>query len=98
MPVDGETWQLELAGRIENKRPWTVREIYALPEQELIIMRSSPRNTPKSRSPTHSDSRYVYERRRNWVSRMRNGLFPWKSLTTFLGLITARKVSKLVQR
>jgi DMSO/TMAO reductase YedYZ molybdopterin-dependent catalytic subunit len=37
MPVDGETWQLELAGRIENKRPWTVREIYALPEQELII-------------------------------------------------------------
>lgn len=36
-PVDGATWRLELAGRIENKRPWTAQEIYALPEQELII-------------------------------------------------------------
>ena len=37
MPVDGATWKLELAGRIENKKPWTVEEIYALPEQELTI-------------------------------------------------------------
>lgn len=37
MPVDGVTWKLELAGRIENKKPWTVQEIYALPEQEWII-------------------------------------------------------------
>jgi DMSO/TMAO reductase YedYZ molybdopterin-dependent catalytic subunit len=37
MPVDGATWKLELAGRIENKKPWTVQDIYALPEQELII-------------------------------------------------------------
>jgi DMSO/TMAO reductase YedYZ molybdopterin-dependent catalytic subunit len=36
-PVDSAGWRLELAGRIENKKPWTVREIYALPEQELII-------------------------------------------------------------
>jgi DMSO/TMAO reductase YedYZ molybdopterin-dependent catalytic subunit len=36
-PVDGESWKLELAGRIENKRPWTAQEIYALPEQEVII-------------------------------------------------------------
>jgi DMSO/TMAO reductase YedYZ molybdopterin-dependent catalytic subunit len=36
-PVDGKTWKLELSGRIENKRPWTVEDIYALPEQELII-------------------------------------------------------------
>ena len=36
-PVDGAGWKLELAGRIENKKPWTVRDIYALPEQELII-------------------------------------------------------------
>ena len=36
-PVDGATWKLELAGRIDNKKPWTVQEIYALPEQELII-------------------------------------------------------------
>ena len=36
-PVDGATWKLELAGRIENKKPWTLQDIYALPEQELII-------------------------------------------------------------
>jgi len=36
-PVDGGSWKLELAGRIENKKPWTLRDIYALPEQELII-------------------------------------------------------------
>jgi DMSO/TMAO reductase YedYZ molybdopterin-dependent catalytic subunit len=36
-PVDGGTWKLELAGRIANKKPWTARELYALPEQELII-------------------------------------------------------------
>ena len=36
-PVDGTGWKLELAGRIENKKPWSVRDIYALPEQELII-------------------------------------------------------------
>jgi len=36
-PVDGATWKLELAGLIEDKRPWTVRQIYDLPEQELII-------------------------------------------------------------
>jgi DMSO/TMAO reductase YedYZ molybdopterin-dependent catalytic subunit len=36
-PVDGATWQLELVGRIENKQPWTVQQIYQLPEQEEII-------------------------------------------------------------
>ena len=36
-PVDGKTWKLELSGLIENKKPWTVQDIYALPEQELII-------------------------------------------------------------
>ncbi|HET7384618.1 MAG TPA: molybdopterin-dependent oxidoreductase [Pseudolabrys sp.] len=36
-PVDGASWKLELSGRIANKKPWSVREIYALPEQELII-------------------------------------------------------------
>ena len=36
-PVDGTTWKLELAGLIEDKRPWTVQQIYDLPEQELII-------------------------------------------------------------
>jgi DMSO/TMAO reductase YedYZ molybdopterin-dependent catalytic subunit len=36
-PVDGATWKLELAGLIEDKRPWTLAQIYQLPEQELII-------------------------------------------------------------
>ena len=37
VPVDGETWRLELAGRISDKRPWTLRQIYDLPEQEIIV-------------------------------------------------------------
>jgi len=36
-PVDAATWKLELAGRIADKRPWNVRQIYELPEQEWII-------------------------------------------------------------
>jgi DMSO/TMAO reductase YedYZ molybdopterin-dependent catalytic subunit len=36
-PVDGATWKLELAGRIDNKLPWTAQQIYQLPEQEIII-------------------------------------------------------------
>ncbi len=36
-PVDGASWKLELSGRIADKRPWTARQIYELPEQELII-------------------------------------------------------------
>ena len=36
-PVDGRGWKLELAGLIADKRPWTAEQIYALPEQEIII-------------------------------------------------------------
>jgi DMSO/TMAO reductase YedYZ molybdopterin-dependent catalytic subunit len=36
-PVNGDTWKLELAGLISDKRPWTLRQIYDLPEQEIII-------------------------------------------------------------
>ena len=36
-PVDGATWKLELAGRIADKRPWRAQDLYALPEQEIII-------------------------------------------------------------
>jgi DMSO/TMAO reductase YedYZ molybdopterin-dependent catalytic subunit len=36
-PVDGATWTLQLAGRINDKRPWTAQQIYQLPEQEIII-------------------------------------------------------------
>jgi DMSO/TMAO reductase YedYZ molybdopterin-dependent catalytic subunit len=37
VPQDATKWKLELAGKIENKKPWTAPEIYALPEQEMII-------------------------------------------------------------
>ena len=37
VPVDGETWKLELAGLIGDKRPWTLRQIYDLPEQEIVV-------------------------------------------------------------
>jgi DMSO/TMAO reductase YedYZ molybdopterin-dependent catalytic subunit len=36
-PIDGATWKLELAGLVNDKRPWTAQQIYQLPEQELII-------------------------------------------------------------
>jgi DMSO/TMAO reductase YedYZ molybdopterin-dependent catalytic subunit len=36
-PVDAANWKLELSGLIEDKRPWTVRQIYELPEQEIIV-------------------------------------------------------------
>jgi DMSO/TMAO reductase YedYZ molybdopterin-dependent catalytic subunit len=36
-PVDGATWKLELSGLINDKRPWTLEQLYRLPEQEMII-------------------------------------------------------------
>ncbi len=36
-PVDGDTWRLELAGLIDDRRPWTRQAIAALPEQEIIV-------------------------------------------------------------
>jgi DMSO/TMAO reductase YedYZ molybdopterin-dependent catalytic subunit len=36
-PVDGATWKLELGGLIKDKRPWTLDQINALPQQEWII-------------------------------------------------------------
>jgi DMSO/TMAO reductase YedYZ molybdopterin-dependent catalytic subunit len=36
-PVDGASWKLELAGLIADKRPWTARQIYELPEEEWIV-------------------------------------------------------------
>ena len=36
-PVDGGTWRLELSGLIADKRPWTVAQIAALPQKEIII-------------------------------------------------------------
>jgi DMSO/TMAO reductase YedYZ molybdopterin-dependent catalytic subunit len=37
MPIDRSTYKLELAGLIGDKRPWTLDQIYAFPEQEIII-------------------------------------------------------------
>jgi DMSO/TMAO reductase YedYZ molybdopterin-dependent catalytic subunit len=37
MPVDPAGWKLELSGLVADKRPWTVDDLYRLPEQELII-------------------------------------------------------------
>ncbi len=34
--VDCATWRLELAGAIENKRPWTRDALYALPRETQI--------------------------------------------------------------
>ncbi len=36
-PVDGQHWRLELAGLIEDKRPWTAQKIATLPETETIV-------------------------------------------------------------
>jgi DMSO/TMAO reductase YedYZ molybdopterin-dependent catalytic subunit len=36
-PLDPAGWKLELAGLIQDKRPWTVQQIASLPEEELII-------------------------------------------------------------
>jgi DMSO/TMAO reductase YedYZ molybdopterin-dependent catalytic subunit len=36
-PVDVGNWKLELAGRIDDKRPWRAQQIQDLPEQEMII-------------------------------------------------------------
>ena len=35
--VDMAKWKLELGGRIADKRPLTAAQIYAMPEQEIII-------------------------------------------------------------
>jgi DMSO/TMAO reductase YedYZ molybdopterin-dependent catalytic subunit len=36
-PVNGATWKLELAGLIQDKRPWTAAQINALPQEEWIV-------------------------------------------------------------
>jgi DMSO/TMAO reductase YedYZ molybdopterin-dependent catalytic subunit len=36
-PVNGASWRLELAGKIADRRPWTVPELAALPQRDMII-------------------------------------------------------------
>jgi DMSO/TMAO reductase YedYZ molybdopterin-dependent catalytic subunit len=34
--VDGATYKLEVDGRVDNKKPWTLPELYALPQETQI--------------------------------------------------------------
>jgi DMSO/TMAO reductase YedYZ molybdopterin-dependent catalytic subunit len=34
--VDGATYKLEVAGMVENKKPWTLEELYKLPQEKQI--------------------------------------------------------------
>jgi len=36
-PVNGDTWRLEVAGLVDDKRPWTRQDLAALPQREMII-------------------------------------------------------------
>ena len=36
-PVNGATWKLELAGRIADKRPWTLPGLQAMPQRSMVI-------------------------------------------------------------
>src|SRR5215467_11530241 len=34
--VDGQTYMLEVGGLVENKKPWTLEDLYALPQEKQI--------------------------------------------------------------
>ncbi|MFX4990445.1 molybdopterin-dependent oxidoreductase, partial [Acinetobacter baumannii] len=34
--VDGKTWKLEVRGLVDNKKSWTLDELYALPQVKQI--------------------------------------------------------------
>lgn len=34
--VDGDDWKLEIGGMVENKKPWTLAELNALPQEKQI--------------------------------------------------------------
>src|SRR5262245_64269750 len=34
--IDGETFKLDLSGLIDNRRPWTLPELYALPQEGQV--------------------------------------------------------------
>ncbi len=36
-PVDGSRWTLEVAGLVADKRPWTVADLRALPQTDMVI-------------------------------------------------------------
>jgi DMSO/TMAO reductase YedYZ molybdopterin-dependent catalytic subunit len=36
-PVNGASWRLELAGLIQDKRPWTLQALQSLPQRSMVI-------------------------------------------------------------
>ena len=36
-PVDGDSWRLELAGLIDDRKPWTRAQLAALPQKDMVI-------------------------------------------------------------
>jgi DMSO/TMAO reductase YedYZ molybdopterin-dependent catalytic subunit len=36
-PIDGKTWRLDVSGLVENKKPWTIADLTALPQTDMII-------------------------------------------------------------
>ena len=36
-PIDGKSWKLELGGLIQDKRPWTIEQLSALPQADEVI-------------------------------------------------------------
>ncbi len=36
-PVDGQSWRLEVAGLVTERAPWTIQQLRALPQAELIV-------------------------------------------------------------
>ncbi|GAB0117832.1 molybdopterin-dependent oxidoreductase [Acidisoma sp. 7E03] len=36
-PVDGQTWRLDVSGLVSDRRPWTLAQLQALPQQSMVI-------------------------------------------------------------
>lgn len=36
-PVNAATWRLEVAGLVQDKRPWTLQDLQALPQMSMVI-------------------------------------------------------------
>src|ERR1700737_5129188 len=34
--IDGKQWKLEVRGRVDNKKPWTLEELYKLPQVKQV--------------------------------------------------------------
>ena len=36
-PVDGSTWKLEFGGLVADKRAWTLQQLEAMPQVDMVI-------------------------------------------------------------